>query len=149
MIPRLARHAAEPSDLTPEQKRKIRQIEAALGKSDHALRDHFISLDTFGRSARKAKTGRVSTGWPETVAKLRAELLRARVRLDRLETGLRAQSRLHASLTELVAGVEAWHRGLVSTRAGEVESARASMRRHFAAADELAKRGLADLKRGR
>lgn len=135
--------------LPPEKARKVREIEAALAKSNNALKDHFISLDTFERSARKVKSGRVSSGWPETVAKLRAELLRARARLDQLDTGLRAQRRLRDALTEAAAAVDAWHRGLRSSNIGEIDAALASMDRHFAKARSLGKAGVADLKQGR
>src|SRR3977135_2663454 len=100
--------------LSPEQLRKVNQIKAALGKSNNPLKDHFISLDTFERSALQAKSGRVFAEWPKRIAGLQAETLRARGRLDQLDTGLRAQRRLHDALTELAAAFGAWHRGLSS-----------------------------------
>src|SRR3954464_10940615 len=109
------KRAVRAGGLTPDQQRKVRAIEAGLGKSDRAIKDHLISIDTFGRSARKAKTGRVFAEWPRRIAGLEAETLAARDRLDGLHTGLRAQSNLRAALTELASAFGAWSRGLSST----------------------------------
>ena len=135
--------------LSPDQFRKVNQIKAVLGKSNGTLKDHFISLDTFERSAQKAKSGRVFAEWPKRVAGLQAETLRVRGQLDKLDTGLRAQRRLHDALTELAAAFGAWHRGISSNRVGEVDDALDAMKRHYDNADRLAKAGLADLKVGR
>ena len=135
--------------LSPEQFRKVNQIKTALGKSDRRLKDDFISIDTFERSAKEAKSGRVMAEWPQHIAGLQAETLRARGRLDKLDTGLRAQRRLHDALTELAAAFGAWHRGLSSNQIDEVDVALAKMKRHYANADRLGKAGLADLKAGR
>ena len=134
--------------LSPEQFRKVNQITAALGKSQ-ALTDHLISINTFERSASKSTSGYVDPEWPQRVAGLRNEALRARGRLDRLNTGLRAQRALHDALTELAAAFGAWHRGLSSNQTAVVDDALASMKRHYANADRLGKAGLADLKAGR
>ncbi len=136
-------------DLSPDQKRKVAEIKAALAKSDHAVHDHFYSLDTFERSARKARSGRIGVGWPETVGKLRAEMLRARDRLDALDTGLRAQHELRASLTDFAAGFEAWERGLNSGRVSVIEQEAIAMQRHFAQATARGKAGVSHLAKGR
>jgi hypothetical protein len=136
-------------ELTPDQERKVREIRAALGKSDNRLRDDLISIRTFERSALKYKTGRIYAEWPVRIAGIRTELLRARARLDGLNTGLRAERRLQAGLTELAAAVDAWHRGLTSDRLDVIDAALASMKRHFAKAHQLGKAGLADLEQGR
>ena len=134
--------------LSPEQFRKVNQITAALGKSQK-LTDDLISINTFERSAMESKSGRVMAEWPQRIAGLQAETLRARGRLDKLDTGLRAQRRLHDALTELAAGFGAWHRGLTSNKIAAVDDAMASMKRHYANADRLGKAGVADLKAGR
>jgi len=139
---RARRSAAVP----PEKQRLVREIKAALAKSNNPIKDHFISLDTFERHAKKY--GHFS-GLPEIVVKLRAELLRARGRLDELDTGLRAERRLSAALTESAAGVAAWHAGLKSRNLREINAALRSMERHFAKARSLGKAGAADLERGR
>lgn len=136
-------------DLTPEQKRKVAAIKAALGGSDNRLRDHMISINTFERSALKVKTGRITNEWPARIAGIRAELLRTRGRLDALNTDLRAEQRLRTALTELAAAVDAWHRSLTSDQVKVVDAARASMKLHFARAHQLGKAGLADLEQGR
>src|SRR5205085_3098333 len=128
-------------NLTPEQQRKVREIKAALGRSDNPLRDDLISIRTFERSALRYKTGRIYAEWPVRIERIRAELLRARGRLDGLNTGLRAERRLQAALIELAAGVDAWHRGLTSNRVDVVDAALASMKRHFATADRWGKAG--------
>jgi len=143
------KRALSAGGLTPDQQRKVRAIENAVAASDRAVKDHLISLDTFERSAIKAKTGRVTAEWPRRIAGLHNEALRARDRLDRLDTGLRAQSRLRASLTELASAFDAWHSGLSSTDTDVVEHAMARMQRHYTNAGRLGKSGLADLKAGR
>jgi hypothetical protein len=135
--------------LSPDQFRKVNQIKAALDKSDNVLKDHLISITTFERSAVKAQSGRVFAEWPRRIAGLQEETLRARGRLDKLDTGLRAQHRLHDALTELAAAFGAWHSGLASNQTDEVDAAKARMQRHFASADRLGKAALNDLKRGR
>jgi hypothetical protein len=141
--------ALQAGGLTPEQTRKVRAIEATLGRSDRILKDHLISIDTFGKSAGKAKTGRVTAEWPRRIAGLQTETLAARARLDRLDTGLRAQRVLRSALTELASAFGAWHRGLSSTDVDVIDHARASMQRHFTNAGRLGRSGLADLKAGR
>ena len=76
------KRAVRAGSLTPEQQRKVRAIEAALGKSDRAIKDHLISIDTFGRSARKAKTGKredwvgsMVSQMPRTTARANSERL--------------------------------------------------------------------------
>jgi hypothetical protein len=135
--------------LTPERARKVRAIEAALERSDRVLKDHLISIETFGRSARKAGTGRVAAEWPRRIKGLEAETLAARARLDRLDTGLRAQHTLRAALTELASAFAAWHRGLSSNDAAVIERARASLQRHYTNAGRLGRAGRAELKAGR
>jgi hypothetical protein len=141
--------ALSASALTPEQKRKVNAIRVALGSSDRAIKDHFISVKTFERSALKSRTGRITPEWPRRIGGMRAETLAVRGRLDRLNTGLRAQRTLRAALTELASGFAAWQRGLAAGDRNVVESARASAQRHFANAERLGRSGLADLKAGR
>jgi hypothetical protein len=143
------RRATRAGALTPDQLAKIKAINAAVASVDRAVGDHLFSIDTFERSAKKAGTGRVSPEWPRRIAGLEAETLRARDRLDKLHTGLRAQSVLRAALTELASAFGAWHRGLVATDERAVTQAIASMQRHYANAGRLGKSGLADLKAGR
>jgi hypothetical protein len=135
--------------LTPDQKRKIRAIEQAIGSRDRRIRDHLVSIDTFDRSARKARNGRVWPEWPRRIDGLRVETLSARDRLDRLDTGLRAQGTLRSALTELASAFDAWHRGLTSSDIAAVEQAMRSMQRHYLNAGRLGKTGLAELKAGR
>lgn len=143
------RRALQAGGLTPSQLQKVKAINAAVASVDRAVKDHLYSLDTFERSARKAHTGRVTPEWPRRIAGLETETLRARDRLDKLHTGLRAQGTLRAALTELASAFNAWHRGLVATDEQAVTKAIASMQRHYANAGRLGKRGLADLKAGR
>jgi hypothetical protein len=143
------RRALQAGGLTPDQVNKIKAINTAVASVDRAFKDHLASIDTFERSARKARTGRITAEWPRRIAGLEAETLRARDRLDKLHTGLRAQSLLRAALTELASAFAAWHRGLVATDERAVTQAIASMQRHYANAGRLGKRGLADLKAGR
>jgi len=125
--------------LPPEKQRLVREIKATLAKSNNPLMDEFISIDTFERSAKKYR--RFDKELPVRVARLRAELLRARDRLDKLDTGLRAERRLSAALTESAAGVAAWHAGLRSRNLREIDAALRSMDRHFAKARSLGKAG--------
>lgn len=142
-----ARRAAAP-DLTPVQQRKVNEIKAALGKSDRAVYDHLFSIQTFERSAMKARTGRITAEWPRRIAGVRNEVQAAHDRLGRLHTGLRAETRLRGALTELAAAFEAWHYGLTSTNVREIDGAIVRMKGHFAKAETLSKAGTADLKRG-
>lgn len=143
------KRALQAGGLTPEQTRKVKAIEAALGRSDRVLKDHLISINTFGRSARKAGTGRVAAEWPRRIKGLQTETLAARDRLDRLDTGLRAQRILSSALAELASAFGAWQRGLSSSDIEVVEKALASMQSHCTKADRLGKSGLAELKAGR
>lgn len=149
MTTRFDQQAVRAGGLTPEQKRKVKAIEAALGRSDRVMRDHLFSIETFRKSAQKAQSGRVFPEWPRRIKGLQSETLAARNRLDRLNTGLRAQRVLRVSLTELAFAFGAWHRGLSSTDVDAIEHARVSMQRHYARAGRLGKSGLADLKAGR
>ena len=141
--------AMQAGGLTPEQTRKVKAIEAALGRSDRVLRDNLISINTFDRSARKGKTKSVMAEWPRRIKGLQTETLAARGRLDRLNTGLRAQRVLSAALAELASAFGAWHLGLSSTDIEVIEKARVGMKTHYANAGRLGKSGLADLKAGR
>jgi hypothetical protein len=143
-----AKQAGQATVLTPQQHQKVNQIKAALGKSDRAVFDHLYSIRTFERSAMKAKSGRISAEWPVRIAGVRNELQAAHDRLGGLHTGLRAESRLRAALTELAGAFEAWHFGLTSSKLGEIDGAIARMKAHFEKADTLGKAGLADLERG-
>ena len=135
--------------MTPEQAQKVKAIKAAVGAHDRVVMDHLASIDTFERSARKAGSGRVWPEWPQRIAGLQAETLKARDRLNHLHTGLRAQRTLAAALSELASAYGAWHRGLTATKVSVVDEAVASMQRHFHNAARLGKSGLADLKVGR
>lgn len=137
------------SELSPERQRKVAEIKDALGRSDRAVYGHFVSLDTFERSAKQTGSGRVSGEWLKTLAKLREELLRARERLDQLNTGLRAEALLRRSLGDAAAAVDAWESALGSSDPDEIAAAMARMENHFAAAERNGSRGASDLKRGR
>lgn len=141
--------AVRAGGLTPEQVRKIRAINTALGTRDRTIKNHLTSVDVFARSALKAGSGRVFAEWPRRIAGLQAETLAARARLDRLDTGLRAQRTIRAALTELASAFGAWQRGLSSNDIEVVEKALASMQRHYVNAGRLGKSGFADLKAGR
>lgn len=143
------RRALRTGALTPDQARKVNAIRAALGSSDRKVRDHLISVRTFERSAAKAGSGRIAAEWPRRIGGMKTETLAVRRRLDGLDTGLRAQRILRASLTELASGFDAWQRGLSSRDPEVIEKASASAQRHFANAGRLGKSGLADLKAGR
>lgn len=144
---RSAQRAAEPA-LTPEQQQKVSEIKAAIGKSDRAVYDHLYSIRTFERSALTATSNRIFAEWPVRIAGVRNELQAAHDRLGGLHTGLRAESRLRAALTELAGAFEAWHYGLTSSNVREIEGALARMKIHFEKADTLGQAGLADLQRG-
>ena len=135
--------------LTAEQQRKVNLIKAALGASDHGIYDHFFSLDTFERSAQKAGSGRVSGQWIETLTKLRAEILRARDRLDGLHTGLRAETQLRKALIQSAAGVAAWKFALESKDPQEINAALLRMKTHFNVAESYGRSGAGYLKRGK
>jgi hypothetical protein len=141
--------ASRAARLSRDQRRKVRQIRDALGQSDGAVKDHFISLDTFERSAKKTKSGRVSGEWTKTLDKLHAELIRAQDRLDRLHTGLTAQRLLRDSVASMAAAVEAWRDALRSQDPGEIGRLTDRMRRHFAAAETAGRRGTTYLAQGR
>jgi hypothetical protein len=134
--------------LSPAKRAKIKQINKALGKSDNVLTDRFISIDTFQRGAVKAQSGRVSGSWLDTIDDLRKEALRARDRLERLNTGLRAERRLREALTETAAGVKAWHDAMRTSDLAALERAQARMERHFANANHSGRLGHHDLQRG-
>lgn len=135
--------------LTPDQRRKIAEIKAALATSDRRVRDHFFSLDTFERSAKKYKSGLVSGTWIDTLTKLHTELLSARNRLDDLHTGLSAQVLLRRSLTDAVAAIAAWRTALASSDPQVIGAAITRMQNRFAAAESNGKRGAFYLERGR
>jgi hypothetical protein len=144
-----ARRAAT-TDLTPAQFRKVNAIKAALGKSDRRVYDHLYSIETFERSALAGKTrlGFFDPEWLTRIAGVRNELQRAHDRLGQLHTGLRAEKRLRAALTELAGAYEAWHYGLTSSNIREIDGAIARMKLHYARAGTLGKAGVADLERG-
>jgi hypothetical protein len=100
-------------------------------------------------AARKLNSGRVFPEWPQRVLGLQTETLKARDRLNRLQTGMRAEHNLAAALAELASAFGAWHRGLTATDEDVVTAAIAAMRRHHRNAARLGKSGLADLKAGR
>lgn len=137
------------NELSPQQKRKVDQITEALEKSGSAVYDHFISLDTFERSVRRSTTGRISGEWIKTFTKLRKELLRARDRLDELETGLLAQRQLRKALTQSAAAVEAWQDAMDSDDVKAITAARKRMSHHFDLAAELGTKAAANLEKGR
>jgi hypothetical protein len=141
--------ALKPRGLTPTQRRKVKAIENAIASVDRVVGDHLASIDTFDRTARKVNSGRVFPEWPQRILKLQAETLRARDRLQRLDTGLRAERVLAAALAELASAFASWHRGLVATDEDVVTAAIASMQRHHRNAGRLGRSGLADLKAGR
>jgi hypothetical protein len=143
------RRAIQSGAMTPERTRKVKAIESVLERSDRVLTDHLVSIETFGRSARKAGTGRVFAEWPRRVAGLKSETLAARHRLDQLNTGLRAERMLRSSLTELASAFGAWQRGLSSSDVNVVDREIANALRHYANAGRLGRAGLADLKAGR
>jgi DNA polymerase III epsilon subunit-like protein len=113
------------------------------------VRDHFYSLDTFERSAKKYKSGRVAGPWVDTLTKLRGELLGARNRLDDLHTGLSAQVLLRRSLTDAVAAIAAWRTALSSSDPKVISAAITRMQNRFAAAESNGRRGAFYLERGR
>jgi hypothetical protein len=135
--------------LSQDQRHRVRQIEAALGGADQAVRDHLSKLDKFERSAMQSATGNVSIGWLQDLDELRTELLGARDRLSKLDTGLRAQDHLRKSLVQVAAGIAAWRFALGSSDPREIAAARVRMRDHFAAAETDGKQGASDLKQGR
>lgn len=135
--------------LPPAAARKVRQIQDALAHSDATLKDHFINLNTFERSLVSSKTGRVYTGWPETVAELRDELVRAYHRVTALHTGLRAEQRFRIALVEMSIAVGHWHAGLTTQDSNVVETEMEAMSKHFARANRFGKAAAADLKEGR
>lgn len=137
------------SPLSPDQQRKVHQITTALGESDRAIHHLFTKLDAFESSAKTSKTGNVSTAWLATLDKIRAELLRARDRLDGLNTGLHAQASLRKSLIQTAAGVAAWRFALGSKDQKEIAAAEARMQHHFNDAAYWGKRGAIYLKQGR
>jgi hypothetical protein len=139
----------KPRGLTPAQRRKVKAINDAVASVDRAVRDHAASIETFERTARKVNSGRVFPEWPQRILGLRTETLKARDRLMRLDTGLRAESVLAAALAELASAFAAWHRGLVATDQDVVTASIASMQRHYRNAGRLGRSGLADLKAGR
>jgi hypothetical protein len=121
----------------------------ALGKSDRDVHVHLTAIDGYARTLMKfgpdpKYDAGVSPVELQYFAELRAELLRARDRLDALHTGLRVERELSAALTESAAAVDEWHRGPAT-----IDRAQAAMQRHFVIADRHAKAGLADLTRGR
>jgi hypothetical protein len=161
MSSRSVPQAGQATTLSPEQERKVKEIKLALGaaapgtslanapKVNRAIYDHIVSIETFERSALKSNTGRISPEWLKRIAGLQTEMLGARAKLDQLNTGLRAQRRLHDALTEMAAAFGAWHRGLGSSDLNVIDEALASMQRHFANADRLGAAGLEDLRQGR
>ncbi len=140
-----------PRSLPPEKERKVREIKAALEESDGFLRAQFVSLASFERYAMKHVVRRLDYlgSAINTLAKIHAELLRARDRLERLHTGLRAESLLRSALTETAAAVDAWRRGLDSTEIREVDASIVVMQRHFKKAGVLGRAGARDLRQGR
>lgn len=137
------------AQLTADQKRKVRLIELALAKSDTRVRDHFRSLDVFERSYRKSTSGRISVAWVETLDKLRKELLRAKARLDDLNTGLQAERQLRLALRETALAVAAWRDGMATNDVAAIDRYLERMDRHFAKAERYGRHASVSLKRGR
>ncbi len=141
--------AERSAKLSPNQKRKVRQIKDALGRSDHTVYDHFFSLDTFERSAKKAKTGRVTAEWPRRIDGLYRELLLARDRLDDLHTGLRAQGQLRRALGLSAEAMDHWRDALRSQDPQEIDRLSHRMQSAFVAAETAGRRGKRYLEQGR
>jgi hypothetical protein len=146
--------ATKARPLSPEQRHKIRLITDALGKSDHDVSTYLKQILANQNAAVKFPDpqlgpGRLSPTSLDFFTKLSAELLRARDRLDALQTGLRAERELSGALTQSAAAVAAWHRGMGSDDGLTIDRAQAAAHRLFVGADKLAKAGVADLKRGR
>jgi hypothetical protein len=140
--------------LSPKQRHKINLITDALGKSDQDVGTYLKQILANQNAAVKFPDpqlgpGRLSSTSLGYFTKLSTELLRARDRLDALQTGLRAERELSDALTQSAAAVAAWHRGMGSDDGLTIDRAHATAHRLFAGADKLAKAGLADLKRGR
>jgi hypothetical protein len=138
---------------TPARRRKIRLIKEALGKSDRNVHTYLdviesdaLSLIKFGPDPKFP--GGVAPIELSYFDKLRAELVRARDRLDALHTGLQAERELSRALTELALAVNEWHRGMATTDAATIDRAQAAMQRHFTTANRYAKAGLAGIKLG-
>lgn len=134
--------------LSLDQRRKIGEIRAALGKSDHAVRTHFAALDAVERAAKKGKTARVTRRWTGTLNELHGELLQARGRLDALHTGLRAQGQLRRSVVLTAEAVAHWRDGLRAGNPKRVAHAKAQMRAAFAAAQVAGRHGEYLIERG-
>ena len=135
--------------LNPDQRRKVREIRAALGKSDRAIHAHFVALDRFERAALNAKSPNVNRAWPRTLDELHGELLTTRARLDRLNTGLRAQELFHKSLGYAAQAVDHWRRALRSRDPRAIARLRHEMQQAFAASASAGQRAEHDLNRGR
>jgi hypothetical protein len=140
--------------LSPKQRHKIHLITDALGISDHDVGTYLTQILANQRAAvqfpdPKLGPGRLSPTSLGYFTKLSTELLRARDRLDALQTGLRAERELSDALTQSAAAVAAWQRGMGSDDGLTIDRAQATAKRLFTGADKLATAGLADLKRGR
>ena len=146
--------AAKTRAPSPERQRQIQQIKRALGEGDREVHISLTAIEGYARALIKSgpdpkyRAG-VSPLELEYFAKLRADLLRARDRLDALHTGLRAERELSDALTESAAAVDQWHRGMSTTNPATLDGAQRATQRHFASADRHAKAGLANLEIGR
>ena len=153
---RLVRHpAGEVDGMTPDRQRKVDLIKEALSKSNVQLQSLFELI--LGDEATSIHVGPqpsyggrlFSDSEVQTRAELGVELLRARVRLAALHTGLQAERQLRDALTESAAGAAAWAQALSTDNGRTIAQAQKAMAEHFANADRLQKAGLANLEKGR
>ena len=144
--------------LTPEKKRKVALIAAALKKSANPIEDHLRSIHAFETGAMNSSRGlggysgdiaKYTPEWPATIRKLRDEFRRVRDRLDQLNTGLVAERLLAKSFGEVAAAADDWARGMSSNDKTEIMRLRESMKAHWTRAGTLGNAGFKALDQGR
>jgi hypothetical protein len=147
--------------LTPDQQRKVALINSTLGLSDEKLKNDLSSIETFARDCTNPSLNvygchgyydnlvEYTPEWPARVRSVHDELLRARDRLDTLNTGLRAERLLSAALGEAAAAFGDLAAGLTSNDQAEIEQKLASMQGHWTTANAIVKAALTSLEQGR
>jgi hypothetical protein len=147
--------------LTPDQQRKVALINSTLGLSDDRLKNELSSIETFARDCTNPSLNvfgchgyyddlaGYTPEWPARVRSVHDELLRARDRLDSLNTGLRAERLLSAALGEAAAAFGDLAAGLSSNDQAVIEQKIASMEGHWTTANAIATAALTSLEHGR
>jgi hypothetical protein len=139
--------AAAGRHVTAAQRKKMAQIKTALDKSDRAVATNFARFDQSVAAAKSAGKP-VGSRQARELDGVYRELLKARDRLDKLQTGLQAQSLYRHSLVLTAEGVDQWRKALRSTNPDVIAQCDTRMGNAFAAAQDAGQQAAHALERG-